>query len=370
MKQSCLHLESCLTLQPSRYKELTCYVDILLWQKNIEKIRKVLEDFCILNPNMLVAHTAYFDFLVKYDSEDDNARCLAAVRVLALDPSNDVVLEELVKYHNEDYIQAKDFLQLVANHLESLESDLINNKDANQEDHNYVDQVWTLLEDVCATALVEEEDEEDEEEGVEEEEEEEEEDSSESSDSDSDQVVSKNKKKKKKKKQKQKQKQKQKKMKLSLQQMLILSRPSNHRPCWFRNTVPNASIIATLPLSWIVHYRMHEGMSMHRIEKTTAIHRGTSYVECLVTDPTSGETFDLQESSSKAETYVEQCAGRDGMGLDTITMNVGLSIVPLSERTWWKKRYENKLMGLDSVNKMLNRNNQDEEMDFDNRFRL
>jgi len=309
IKQAINHLEISLTLQPSKYKELACYVDLLLLGQKVKKAQHALEDFCRVNPNMLAAHAAHFQFLLKYVDTDSIARCTSAARILALNPGDKGAVRELESHHEDGRIQASCFLPLLANHVEWAEEQYARNEDQD----NYAEQVWTLLNEVCVIAfgeainnndrgiddaVVEEEEQEEEQEEEEEEEE----------------VAS--------------------VAVLTLKSMLRLKQTTdNETPCWYHSGLPSAAVIANLPLSWNVVYRMHEGMSKHRPDKATAIHRITSYVECMVTDSTTGTTYDIAEITGK-ECYQEA---------RQVLTTIGQETIPLIKRKWWLKRYKGKL---------------------------
>ena len=118
--------------------------------------------------------------------------------------------------------------------------------------------------------------------------------------------------------------------------MLELRRTSHeYRPCWYRGEVAKAAMIASLPLGWSVEYRMHEGLPLHRSDKAKAVHRGKSYVECFVTNPMTGTTYDLKEASEMKE------RGRENGNV--VVVNGSGRMHPLHERTWWLEKFHGKL---------------------------
>ena len=86
------HLETALTLQPSRYAELAYYVDLLLGAGDVTLARTALEDFCRRNPRMHAPHAALWCFLKRHAAADSKsalrARCWAASRALLINPTD------------------------------------------------------------------------------------------------------------------------------------------------------------------------------------------------------------------------------------------------------------------------------------------
>ena len=270
-------------------------------------------------------------------------------------------------HRKEGIISARAVLPLLANHVEWVNSYLL------EEDPEYVGRVWELIGEVCTAALLEEEGMEDEQmdggvtgqkgmqdgkggqAGTDQK------DSGGSEDDDNDEEHT--------------------SLPLTLRGILEMHRPSNtYKPCWYKSTVLGAASISELPLGWNVEYRMHEGMPTHRVDKTTAEHRGASYVECVVTDPTTGQTYDLKKAHryfpttipATSSTVATVCAVSSTLAKNNRTRNssksssssssssssedenergaplltagaagvvVGIRAVPLKERQWWLARY-------------------------------
>ena len=56
-------------------------------QHEIAQARQALEDFCMINPNLLKGHQAYLKFLNEYAKDDQIHKCKTAARILMLGKS-------------------------------------------------------------------------------------------------------------------------------------------------------------------------------------------------------------------------------------------------------------------------------------------